>query len=180
MIHIIFYFICLFYLILSLYIKVHFKMRGTNCKICEYSLNIRDIVDFLPEIPSGIRILNFQSWFERKYHFHRGKKRKGKSTTFEKTRFLARKLGSGKKPRLCWVQIWHQFARHGCCCGTVNANVRVIDVLSRKIHLLEITLRFGTNILYITEVRSSIHKDHKAPRGLMLKRVILTFFRADM
>ena len=41
--------------------KVHFKMRCTNCKICEYSLNIRNIVDFLPEIPSGIRKLNFQS-----------------------------------------------------------------------------------------------------------------------
>ena len=68
-------------------------MRGTNCKICEYSLNIRNIVDFLPGIPSGIRKLNFQSRFEGKYHFHRGKKREGKFGTFQKTLFLARKLG---------------------------------------------------------------------------------------
>ena len=54
--------------------KVHFKMRGTNCKICEYSLDRRNIVDFLPEIPSCIRKLNFQSLFGRKYHFHCGKK----------------------------------------------------------------------------------------------------------
>ena len=53
-------------------------------------------MDFSPGIPSGIRKLNFQSRFERKYHFHRGKKREGKFTTFLKTLFLAEKLDSGK------------------------------------------------------------------------------------
>ena len=71
-------------------------MRGTNCKICEYSLHRRNIVDFVPEIPSGIKKLNFQSLFERKYHFHCGKKCEGKFTTFQKTLFLAEKLSSGK------------------------------------------------------------------------------------
>ena len=74
--------------------KVHFKIRGTNCKICEYSLNIRNIVDFSPEIPSGIRKLNFESGFERKYHFHGGKKCEGKFGTFQRALFLAKKLGS--------------------------------------------------------------------------------------
>ena len=49
-------------------------MRGTNCKICEYSPSVLDITDFSPEIQSGVGKLNFQSWFEQKYRFHRGKK----------------------------------------------------------------------------------------------------------
>ena len=53
-------------------------------------------MDFFPEIQSGIKKLNFQSLFERKYHFHFGKKCEGKFTTFQKTLFLAEKLGSGK------------------------------------------------------------------------------------
>ena len=71
-------------------------MRGTNCKICKYPLNIRDIVDFLPEIPSGIRKLNFQSKFEQKYHFIVEKNVKENLRLFKKTLFLAGKLGSGK------------------------------------------------------------------------------------
>ena len=36
------------------------------------------------------------------------------------------------------------------------------------------------DILYITEVCTSIHKDNEAPRGLMLIRVFLTFLSAGM
>ena len=63
-------------------------MLGTNCKIYKYPLNIRDIVDLLPEIPSGIRKLNFQSKFERKYHFIVEKNVKENLQLFKKRFFL--------------------------------------------------------------------------------------------
>ena len=35
-------------------------MGGANCKICEYSLNIFNSVDFSPEIQSNTKKLNFK------------------------------------------------------------------------------------------------------------------------
>ena len=158
-------------------------MRGTNCKICKYSLNIRNIVDFLPEIPSGIRKLNFQSWFERKYHFHRGKKREGKFTTFLKTLFLAEKLGSGKSPGFAEFKYVTRLLIMNIVAGQWMQTFEWLTYFPGKFiswKLRYVLAQEVFDILYITEVCSSIHRDNKAPRGLMLERLLLTFFRADM
>ena len=84
----------------------------------------------------------------RKISFLSWEKTWRKIWDFSKNTFSCKETGFRWKLRLCWVQICHSFAHHEHCCGIVNANVQAIDILSRKIHLLEITLRFGSRSLW--------------------------------